>query len=100
MGANFDARGYEGKYSFKEVISLFMDDIEESQWEDGHSYSGCIGMLDGIDKKISKVFDSHDDAYNYIEDNHQKWNGAWAAKFKDSDDPSGFGWIVGGWCSS
>jgi len=73
MGANPDYRIY--LTDDKQLIKQQWDDaVNQSQYENGISYSGCIGMLDGTINFISKIFNSQDEAEWYISDHHAKWD--------------------------
>jgi len=49
--------------------------IELSRVQDGNSYSGAIGMVDGI-KRVQKHFCSIELAYEWLEENAEKWGPA------------------------
>ena len=97
MGASNDSRTY--LTTDKAVIKKKWNEaVEDSLHEDGHSYSGCIGMLGtGIEKWKDLQLPTQAEAQEYIDDNHDKWDGAMAVSFKEGDKE---GWVVGGWCSS
>lgn len=47
------------------------------------TYSGHLGILpEGLNLDNKKVFDNAEDALQYIEDNHYKWNSAMAVPYK------------------
>jgi len=91
MGATFAYRVYE-KMSIDKVKKKWNQDVKQSLYENGHQYSGDIGMLGQGFIMKSKV-KSLDDAITYIEDHHEKWNRAICVPY-----PEGF--AIGGWCSS
>ncbi len=94
MGASEDFRGYDKRDRTRsDVEKLFACDQEQSAYEDGHSYSGQIGVMPPGISWINKKFESCNQAENYILDNHDKWDAAMGAEFPD-------GFLVGGWCSS
>jgi len=99
MGASFDSREYRiaGGLSMENkraIASKWKSDVESCLFENGHSYSGGIGMLGAEIDWRDKVFDSISDAEEWIQDNHEKWENGIGVKTKD-------GYIViGGWCSS
>jgi hypothetical protein len=99
MGACFNTRSFSAERTKQEVATLWREAVEDSQYESGHSYSGCIGML-GCDidwRGNLPIFKSVDDAAEYIEDNHEKWDGPMAVKFMSEGKEY---WMIGGWCSS
>lgn len=77
-------------------MSQWKDDVSQSQYDSGHSYSGAIGMLDGEPDITNEIFASHSEAENYLSENQQKWNPAMAVKFKEDGKEY---WMFGGWCA-
>ena len=73
MGANLDYRTYFTDDK-KEIQSNWDQDVQHSQDMDGHSYSGCIGMLGDDISYVSKIFNSVDEAKDYISETHRKWD--------------------------
>jgi uncharacterized protein YggL (DUF469 family) len=92
MGASLEFMYYTNKNK-DEVAKAFNSDVENCQYENGHSYSGGIGMLDCISLWVAKTFATVDEAENYICDHQEKWDGAMAAQTTEGT------WVVGGWCS-
>ena len=93
MGASFEYRTYES--ADKEVVkAAFNSDVESCLYDNGHSYSGGIGMLGHIQTWLSTTFSDVNAATEYICNNQKKWDGAMAAQCSDGT------WVVGGWCSS
>jgi hypothetical protein len=71
--------------------------VSQDLHENGHSYSGGIGMLGSrIAKWVDKQFTNRDDADEYIADNQEKWEPAMAVSFIEKDKKC---WLIGGWCS-
>ena len=98
MGANTSFRNYPDSLGHDKIKELWKNDVEMSLHEDGHSYSGEIGMLG---TKIASWIDlnkSQEKAYEYIETYHQKWNPALAVSFVGVKGDKY--WLIGGWCSS
>jgi hypothetical protein len=95
MGASYDGRNYDlNKMSMVEVKEQWNEAVESSLYEDGHEYSGGIGML-GKGFSISNfVAENEEEADHYIVEHHEKWNGAMGVKTKDEKI------VIGGWCSS
>lgn len=93
MGASFEYRTYESG-TREEVKRAFNSDVESCLYENGHSYSGGIGMLGHIQTWLSTTFTDENAALDYICDNQNKYDGAMAAQCSDGT------WVVGGWCSS
>lgn len=93
MGASFVYETYQ-KQTIDELRKQFSNDVEDDLHMNGHSYSGGIGMLGGIGQIVGKLFNTEDEATNYMADFHQKWDAAMAVQLTDGS------WVVGGWCSS
>ena len=94
MGASFNSRTYDfEKLSLEEVKEEWNDDVEESLYEDGHNYSGGIGMLGKGFELVPLIAKTEEEADEYICENHQKWDGAMAMATEDGKI------VIGGWCS-
>ena len=100
MGASEDFRTYPkqdvwggGIRTRSDIEKLFAGDQKQSAYEDGHSYSGQIGVMPTGISWVDKTFESYNEAENYILENHEKWDEAMGTEF-----PNGF--LVGGWCPS
>ena len=90
MGACFNARVYDLTDDYE---NLFNASVEASLYEEGHSYSGGIGMLGKGFRIIPTIAKDTKEAHEYICDHHQKWDGAMAMKTQDGKI------VIGGWCS-
>lgn len=67
--------------------------VDSDLYENGHSYSGGIGMLGrGEIKWHPTPAKTLEEAEEVICNTHQKWSGPLAVRFDG-------GWVVGGWCS-
>ncbi len=94
MGGSFDSRTYSKiKYPTREKVEAqYKEDQADSAYENGHSYSGCIGVMPpGIEWRTTKATTTEAEAY--ITEHHSKWDKAWGVECDDE-------YIVGGWCSS
>ena len=92
MGAEFQCVRYKPS-SKRTVAKLWAGDVEDDLYDNGHSYSGSIGML-GVDIQWrEEKFQTLAECETFIMDNHRKWDPPMAVAFEG-------GWIVGGWCSS
>ena len=67
MGANSVTRTYDGNLSAQELKREFAADQDQCRFENGSSYSGEIGMLQGLVIE-SQTFPSVDEATSYILD--------------------------------
>ncbi len=96
MGASLDTRTFESD-DRKVIQSKWEAAVEDDLYENGHSYSGGVGMLG---KKIGQWVDvAMPTAYlagEYISDKHNKYHSAMAVSFVEKGKK---GWVVGGWCS-
>jgi len=96
MGASTDTRTLKDE-DRKGIVEKWDSAVEASQYEDGHSYSGCIGMLDGSPQFKDLNLESGDEAEEYIEENHDKYDSPMAVSFTKDNQKY---WVIGGWCSS
>jgi len=96
MGACLSWRTYKTDDVVK-ARAMFKEDQERDIRQNGDSYSGGIGMCDGVSDKIH-VFTTHDEAVQYICDNAEKWEEALVTRFKDNSGETKF--LIGGLCSS
>ncbi len=94
MGASLDARTYDLDLGMDKIKSRWNESVESSLYEDGNSYSGGIGMLGKGFSMVSRVAKDARDAYEFIAENHDKWDGAMGVKSEDGKI------TIGGWCSS
>ena len=98
-------RAVKSKRNQNNIQDLFRSEQESDLHENGHSYSGGIGMLDGRIRWESRTFKTEDEAYEYLSDKHQKWGPPMGLRFEKSKSRTSNrqvkkpGWIVGGWCS-
>ena len=92
MGAEFCYRVYENadRATVEKQWNVAVDiDLREN----GNSYSGSIGMLQGPIEWRREWLEDREKAVDFQCDTHQKWKPAMAVAF-------GSGWMIGGWCSS
>jgi hypothetical protein len=82
MGASFDSRTF--LTDDKGIIrNKWEEAVEYSKIMDGCSYSGSIGMFDAsIDWVRREPFNTANEAYEYISEQHSKWDGPMAVSFK------------------
>jgi hypothetical protein len=98
MGTNLNYRSYKDNVGKETILKYWNAAVENCLYENGHSYSGGIGMLgDGVDSWHDKEFDSASEADDWLANNHQKWDGAMAVSFFNKKREKY--WIIGGWCS-
>jgi len=97
MGANtFITTGPAG-----ELNEVFERVADASRWEDGHSYSGAIGMKDSVILLDTRVLSTEKEAVTYATDLlnaddpriSDKWGPAGAIQWLG-------GWVFVGWASS
>jgi hypothetical protein len=84
MGAEVDTLELEGTLTERELRQRFKEHQDNCAEEDGNSYSGRLNMCPDLTVE-GKVFESHDQAYNYMSDKAQKWENALAVRFKVSN---------------
>ncbi len=93
MGAAFSCRVLEG--TFQEAKTRFVEMQEQDKYENGHSYSGGIGMLVGV-KNTCLTLNDRKSASQYIMEHAEKWESALAVQFHEQDKIL---WLIGGWCA-
>lgn len=94
MGAEFDY--LEVKGNKKEAESQYEAYCDDMAYENGHSYSGCLNMTTGL-KFSYDIFESHDEAYDYVMLNTEKWGNALAVQYRENNELI---WFIGAICSS
>lgn len=98
MGAEFCARSFSKDMTKQEVREKVAEITEEMAYDSGHSYSGTwASAAPGVEFPGTPVFDSTEDAEEWVAENHEKWEQVMAVKYSDGNSE---GWFVGGWCSS
>jgi hypothetical protein len=75
MGACLVGRSYPGK-TLAQAQKLWDKDCEQSRHEDGHSYSGAIGMLNS-GRVTSHVFNTYEEFEEFLSDK-RKDDAYWA----------------------
>jgi hypothetical protein len=97
MGATFQTRVLPGNLSQAEVEAKFAEIQDQDRYENGHSYSGGIGMANGLEFR-SNTFDNIALAQEWLDENAEKWEAALCVKaFKRPNEPV---WVIGAICSS
>ena len=95
MGANFVSFNAPWK-SQQEVRRDFEEAQRQDQWENGHCYSGGIGMARGL-KFTASTFVTDKEADEWLMYHAQKWEEALVVKVEESGKPP---FRIGAWCSS
>ena len=75
------------------AVKQFHQAADHSRYEDGHSYSGGIGMKHDIVDGLQD-FETFDKAEEWIQENNDKWGPAHLCRLKDGR------YCFGGICSS
>ena len=80
----------------KEISTQFNEMIQNDRYENGHSYSGTIGMKNGY--ILKKNFPSKEGVREYIEDtidDNDKWDPAFLVTYPEKDYFIGvfYGWV-------
>jgi len=78
MGGSFDCYTSKAK-TFKQVAEEFNSIAESDRHENGHMYSGGMGMKEGVENK-HRTFNSVREAEDWICDNNEKWGPAYAVE--------------------
>jgi hypothetical protein len=95
MGAEFNTLKVDS--TDRLAIRKAFDSAQSSDLHDnGHSYSGGIGMAEGLEFK-DKTFETYQDAETWLCDNAQKWENALAVTLLKHNKKYT---LIGAWCSS
>lgn len=98
MGAVYES-GFYPEQDKSTVRDLFLDEQITDRFENGHCYSGSIGMAEGIEFRDEPKFGSVEEAYPWVEENARKWGPAIAVQIVHPD-PNKCGWFYGAICAS
>ncbi len=98
MGACYDERRFPGEMNHADLKREFAQAQAADRYENGHSYSGTIGMAQGLKIHNRSPFASEREARDWLEDRVQKWEAAEAVRCLDRSGKTW--WIVGALCSS
>ena len=87
MGADFNTIAFVG--TKEQVLREWNSEVEQAQYECGHggNYTGSISELGKGFSDTGKVFNSRSEAEDYIEEHHQKWDGAMAVQYFEGSAP-------------
>lgn len=97
MGANFCTISIPASLPRQEVTKQFQQAQDQDRYENGHSYSGGLGMASGL-KFEDKTFPSVREAEDYLMDACVKWEEARAVKHQMLDGIEM--WLIGALCAS
>lgn len=97
MGATY-VDGFYNSEDKNSVHANFQEEQEIDRYENGHCYSGGIGMAEGIRFLDDKQFGSVQEAEEWLIDEAQKWGPALAVRIINPD-PEKCGWYYGAWCA-
>jgi hypothetical protein len=97
MGANFCTMSIPASLPRTEVTKQFQDAQNQDRYDNGHSYSGGLGMATGLLFE-DKTFDNVDMASNYLVEACVKWEEARAVCHNTLDGQKM--WLIGAWCAS
>lgn len=97
MGACFNYRTFTDEMPRADIKKAWESAVDNCLYENGHQYSGGIGMLGAnIKSWEDKNFPTRDEAYDWLVEKHEKWQSGIAVSYlKDGKKI----WMIGGWCS-
>ena len=81
MGANFIYLKFTAETPRDQIQRLFNEACERDRAENGRSYSGSIGMFNGIAGWRDLGLLGEEAADEWLGDNHEKWDNALAVSF-------------------
>ncbi|EDM25790.1 hypothetical protein LNTAR_15277 [Lentisphaera araneosa HTCC2155] len=95
MGANFNCYTFRGtEKQLAKHHNQLQEDLCVRYGND--TYAGHLGILPfGLDLQRKTVYKSFDEAREYLEDSHSKWDQAQAIPYRDKRKKY---YLVGGWC--
>lgn len=96
MGAEYCTMVVKGQ-NREEARKQFEQEQENDRYENGHSYSGGLGMAPGL-KFTGEHFSSYEEADEYLSSTCEKWEDALAVSYKDENGNTNF--LIGALCSS
>lgn len=96
MGAEYQSMVVKGE-NRKEARERFKSEQESDLYENGHSYSGGMGMATGLEF-TDKHFSSYQEADDYLSETCEKWGDALAVTYQDEKGNINF--LIGALCSS
>ena len=97
MGASFNTMRVPGDRKRNEVIERFQNAQDQDRHENGHSYSGGLGMCTGLSFP-SRTFQSPEAAELFLSSTAEKWEDALCVLVEPPDEESF--WLIGGRCAS
>lgn len=99
MGASFCTMTVAGDKSRAEVRDAFIEEQMNDRHNNGHSYSGGLGMASGLKwhNGNGNLFADEQSALTYLEANCVKWEEAMAVQYRDGDKVR---YLIGAWCAS
>lgn len=97
MGAQFNTLSLPATLSRDEVQRKFAEAQDQDRYENGHSYSGGLGMATGLTFK-DRTFANVDEAEDYIHRTCSKWDDAIAVKHHNIDGTESY--LIGALCAS
>lgn len=92
MGANFVTTSCIG--TKEDVQKHYEEARERDLYENGHSYSGGLGMTPGLSFDTYEAPNA-DEATLWLDKHCNKWDNAVAIRIKGTNQ-----WVIGGVCSS
>jgi hypothetical protein len=95
MGAEFCTMTVKGE-NRKQAKSQFEAEQESDRYENGHSYSGGLGMADGLEFH-EKKFSNKVEAEQYLIETCEKWGPAIAVTYQNPKGEINF--LIGALCS-
>ena len=96
MGAEYVSMRVKGE-NRADARKSFERAQDNDRHENGHSYSGGIGMATGL-QFVDKHFPSYDEADEYLSSTCEKWEDALAVTYQDEKGNINF--LIGALCSS
>jgi len=96
MGCNFVTEQIDGAKTREEVKTIFARLQDQDRYENGHSYSGGLGMTTGLIFD-DKTFESTEAAEEWLDEHARKWDEARCVTVKENGKTF---WLIGANCAS
>lgn len=97
MGAQFNTLSLPATLSEAEVQTKFAEAQDQDRYENGHSYSGGLGMASGLIFK-DQTFPNVIEAEAFLDATCVKWQEALAVKHQNIDGTESY--LIGAVCAS
>jgi hypothetical protein len=100
MGANYVDMTLDGGLVGVGVHEKFAEAQNLDRYENGHCYSGGIGMASGLDLDHNLRFKTVEEAAEHVQERAKKWREAIGVFVEPDEKHKNGRWYIGAWCAS